>query len=98
MDIGKIDATDRTIMDWAKSHGFIVFTHDLDFGVILAATNAEGPSVIQVRAQDVTPEAIGVLVIGVIRQYSTELQAGSLISVDPARARLRILPIEAATL
>jgi len=40
---------DRNIM------GGRVFTHDLDFGDILAATGAEAPSVIQVRTEDTTP-------------------------------------------
>ncbi len=42
-------------MEWAKTNSHIVFTHDLDFGAILAATNAIAPSVIQVRTQDVMP-------------------------------------------
>jgi predicted nuclease of predicted toxin-antitoxin system len=29
-------------MAYAKSHGLVVLTHDLDFGAILAATRAEG--------------------------------------------------------
>jgi predicted nuclease of predicted toxin-antitoxin system len=27
-------------MNWALTNGYIVFTHDLDFGAILAATQA----------------------------------------------------------
>lgn len=42
-------------MAWARANDYIVFTHDLDFGAMLALTNAESPSVIQVRTQDVTP-------------------------------------------
>ena len=41
-------------MAWAGEHGSVVFTHDLDFGSLLALTQAVGPSVIQVRTQDVT--------------------------------------------
>ena len=29
--IGDPCATDRSIMEWARSNGYIVFTHDLDF-------------------------------------------------------------------
>ena len=29
-----------SVMEWARSNGYIVFTHDLDFGAILAATRA----------------------------------------------------------
>lgn len=58
-ETGMPRAIDATILDWARSRGYIVFTHDLDFGAILAATGAAGPSVIQVRADDVLPETLG---------------------------------------
>ena len=31
-------------MDWALTNGYAVFTHDLDFGTLLALTHATGPS------------------------------------------------------
>jgi predicted nuclease of predicted toxin-antitoxin system len=34
----------------------IVLTNDLDFGSILAATNGEKPSVVQVRPAELRPE------------------------------------------
>jgi predicted nuclease of predicted toxin-antitoxin system len=43
--LGASNAPDETIMAYAKNHGLVVLTHDLDFGAILAATRAEGPSV-----------------------------------------------------
>lgn len=81
-------------MAWAKEHGCAVFTHDLDFGSLLALTQAEGPSVIQVRTQDVTPAAIGKLVINALRQFQTELEQGALIVLDESRSRARILPLK----
>jgi predicted nuclease of predicted toxin-antitoxin system len=27
-------ATDRIVMDWAVANGYVVFTHDLDFGTM----------------------------------------------------------------
>lgn len=79
-------------MAWARERGYVVFTHDLDFGALLAATQAEGPSVIQVRAQNVLPEDIGNTVAKAIRGLQGELQRGALISIDLERARARILP------
>jgi predicted nuclease of predicted toxin-antitoxin system len=40
-------------MAYAKLHGRIVLTHDLDFSAILAATKGDKPSVVQVRAGNV---------------------------------------------
>ena len=92
-NVGNPRADDSEIMIWAKQHGHVVFTHDLDFGTILALTQDEGPSVIQVRTQDVTPAAIGKLVVNALRQFQPELENGALIVIDEARARARILPL-----
>ncbi len=91
--LGNPRAVDGEIMAWSKEHGSVVFTHDLDFGALLALTQAEGPSVIQVRTQDVTPGAIGRLVLDALTRFQPELEAGALIVLDEARCRVRILPL-----
>jgi len=48
-----------------------VFTHDLDFGTLLALTRTSGPSVIQVRAHDVLPEHLEEVVVTTIRAYES---------------------------
>jgi predicted nuclease of predicted toxin-antitoxin system len=74
---GDPTATDAAIMAWARDHGFIVITHDLDFSAILAHSAAAGPSVIQVRTQDVLPEAIGADLVRVLRQHRAALEQGA---------------------
>jgi len=91
--VGARNAPDVDIMAFARSHDFVVLTHDLDFGAILAATGGAKPSVVQIRSEDVDPEVIGKSVIAAVRQLATELETGALVSVDPGRARLRLLPI-----
>jgi predicted nuclease of predicted toxin-antitoxin system len=91
--IGDPRATDREIMDWALANDHVVFTHDLDFGTMLALTHATGPSVLQVRGQDVLPDHLEVVVVAAIRQHEADLAAGALVVVDEARRRVRILPI-----
>ncbi len=80
-------------MAWADARGYIVFTHDLDFGTLLAATQAESPSVIQVRARDILPENLEPVIVEVLRQFESQLESGALIIVDEARSRVRILPL-----
>ena len=92
--VGAPTASDREIMAWAGKNGYVVFTHDLDFSALLAATQAEGPSVIQVRIQNILPEAIGDLVINAIREFYRELETGIILSIEPHRARVRILPLK----
>jgi predicted nuclease of predicted toxin-antitoxin system len=91
--VGDPRARDKEIMVWARQHGHVVFTHDLDFGTLLALTRAEGPSVIQIRTQNITPQASGPLAVKALRQFERELTAGALIVLDEARARARVLPL-----
>jgi len=91
--LGALDAPDTEIMAFAKDKGYVVLTHDLDFGAILAATHGEKPSVAQIRAEDVSPDTIGRLVINALRQMTTELEEGALLTIDPNRIRLRVLPL-----
>jgi predicted nuclease of predicted toxin-antitoxin system len=69
-----------------------VLTHDLDFGSRLAASRAIKPSVVQIRSADVYPEAIGLQVTAALRELRKELSDGALVTVDPNRTRLRLLP------
>lgn len=92
-DIGRATDPDTVIFDWAKANGYIIFTNDLDFGAILAATNAAGPSVIQLRVQDLMPDHLAPRLVTVLRQFKTELTEGALITVDERRSKARILPI-----
>jgi len=71
----------------------LLFTHDLDFGAMLAATEAEGPSVIQLRAQDISPDHAKDLLINVINRFTKNLIQGVLISVDEEKSRVRLLPL-----
>lgn len=81
-------------MNWALMNGYVVFTHDLDFGAILATSQARGPSVIQVRAQDVMPEHLEPIMVAALRQHETALDEGALIIVDERRLRVRVLPLQ----
>jgi predicted nuclease of predicted toxin-antitoxin system len=92
-EVGRSDASDRELMLWADENGHIVITSDLDFSAILAATQRRRPSVLQIRSDVLTPQAIGGMVLHAIEQTREELAAGALISIEPQRARLRILPL-----
>jgi predicted nuclease of predicted toxin-antitoxin system len=91
--IGDPCASDRTIMDWASANHHVVFTYDLDFGTILALARATGPSVLQVRAEDVLPDRLQAVVIAALKQHEADLAAGALVVVDASRSRVRVLPI-----
>ena len=93
MTIGNPAAIDRVILTYAQTHGYIVFTNDLDFGTLLAMMKVNLPSVIQLRNQDLMPDAIGETVISALYQFETELKSGALMTIDTTRLRVRLLPI-----
>ena len=94
-EVGAADASDETICAYATAHGYILFTHDLDFGAVLASTHASAPSVLQIRTQDVDPDHLCGTVITVLHGCREHLERGALISVDEFSRRIRILPIDA---
>lgn len=91
--VGSPHATDREIMEWAKAHDHVVFTHDLDFGILLALTQDAGPSVIQIRTLDTFPEEIG---YGWFRPFEPTKPISTkalLLTIDEERQRVRVLPL-----
>jgi predicted nuclease of predicted toxin-antitoxin system len=91
--LGANNAPDSEIMAYARANDYVVLTHDLDFGAILAVTHGEKPSVVQIRAEDVSPDMIGKPVIGALQQMASELEEGALLTIDVNRTRLRLLPL-----
>ncbi|AEH45210.1 hypothetical protein Thein_1343 [Thermodesulfatator indicus DSM 15286] len=92
-EIGNLSAKDEEIFNWAKKNKFIVLTHDLDFGAILAATEADFPSVIQVRTLDVRPHILLPKILYLLNTYEKYLTQGALIVLDERKTRIRILPL-----
>ena len=91
--VGPLDAPDAEILAYARERQLVVFTHDLDFGHLLAHTRGTGPSVVQVRAIGLLPDSLGPLVLEALRRFAADLDQGALVTVDEAKARVRILPI-----
>ncbi len=81
-------------MAYGRDHDFCVLTHDLDFGTILALTNWDRPSVVHIRADDTSPEAIGSAVVRALAQSAAEIAVGALITVEPEKSRVRLLPFQ----
>jgi predicted nuclease of predicted toxin-antitoxin system len=92
-EIGAASASDAEIMTWAKAHGCCVVTNDLDFSAILAATRASGPSVVQIRGQDLSPTILGTTLLSVLDAARYTLQRGAILTLDVRTSRIRTLPI-----
>ena len=92
-DLGEPDAPDTELLAYAKTHGYIVFTNDLDFGAILAATAVNAPSVLQIRSQALLPQDAKSVVLAALAQYADYLELGALVTVNHSGTRATLLPL-----
>ncbi len=91
--VGDRSASDQHVLEWTRENGCVLFSHDLDFGAILAATEARAPSVIQLREQNVDPDSVGEAAVRAIRAHESAIEEGALVSFDLVRSRVRLLPL-----
>ncbi len=91
--VGAPTADDAEILAWARQHGRVLITHDLDFSAILAASGNDTPSVVQLRSQDLLAPLMLRLVRSALTEHTGALQRGALLSVNEAGTRVRVLPL-----
>ena len=92
--VGDGAASDREVFQWARSHGFVVLTHDLDFSRILALAGGRSPSVIVLRTHRLLPADSATLLVRVLRQHAAEIEMGAVVVLSAARDRVRLLPLQ----
>jgi predicted nuclease of predicted toxin-antitoxin system len=80
----------KILLDMNLSPRWVRFLEQQGFE---AAHWSTGPSVVQVRTQDVMPESIGRDVVRVLRLRSADLEQGAVVSIDKVASRVRVLPI-----
>lgn len=90
---GSPTASDREIMAWAAANERVVFTHDLDFSAILAATQGIAPSVIQLRTQNPIPGQMTEKLLAAVVQFADQIKRGAIVVIDETRSRVRVLPL-----
>ncbi len=92
--VGACNATDPEICEYARTHGLIVMTNDLDFPHILALTRFAAPSVILLRNEPLVPEIRGLAVLAALSVCAEELKRGAIVSLDLSDLpRVRVLPL-----
>lgn len=92
--VGNPAASDSQICAYAREHGFIVLTNDLDFPQILAHTRASGPSVVLLRGEPLIPEVRGTALLRALDDCALELAQGAIVSLDwSGEPRARVLPL-----
>lgn len=81
-------------MEWARRNGYIVFTHDLDYGTLLFVTEAVAPSVLQLRCEDIRPKSVGMMVLRALKKAQKEMEQGALVTVNLRKQRIHLLPLK----
>jgi predicted nuclease of predicted toxin-antitoxin system len=92
--VGDHSATDAAILAWAREHARVLVTHDLDFGAMLATTGASGPSVIQLRVDDLLAPETAETIAQAIDVAGPALTSGAIVTIHDERSRIRVLPLQ----
>ena len=93
-EVGAATAADVQVLAWCAQHDYLLLTHDLDFGAILAASKGHKPSVVQLRTLDILPETVLGRVGAALRLLEPDLATGALVTIEPGRNRVRLLPLK----
>jgi len=92
-EVGDPKAPDTELFDWAKCNNAAVITRDLGFGAILAATQFDAPSVVQVRCEDSHSTSAFPIILQALSQCEEQLRQGALVGSEN-RLRVRMLPLK----
>ncbi len=92
-DIGMATAKDSEIVARARHESRIIVTADLDFGQLLAMSNAEGPGVILFRGGNYSESEMRSLLERVLDNVASEILPTAICVVDKNRVRVTRLPL-----
>jgi predicted nuclease of predicted toxin-antitoxin system len=92
--VGAFDAKDSAICGWARENGHAVVTADLDFPQMLAHTGDDGPSIVLLRGDPLTPEVRGFGLAAALAECEASLDSGAIATIGwDDRLRVRLLPL-----
>jgi predicted nuclease of predicted toxin-antitoxin system len=92
-NIGSATDDDEVIIEHCANENAIVLTTDLDFADLHAMRGTSKPSVIQLRASNQLPSALGHSVARALTVARTELEQGAIVTITPSKVRITKLPI-----
>lgn len=93
-DIDLRTSPDEKVLAAARNSGRVVISADTDFGELLAASNADGPSIVLLRRQEQRrAREIAALILVNLEDVAVDLQSGAVVVFDDERIRIRSLPL-----
>jgi predicted nuclease of predicted toxin-antitoxin system len=91
--LGAKSTPDPAFVTYARTHGYVVFTCDMDFNAIIAVTQGAKPSIVVISARDPSPDLVGEQVLAALRIAGADLERGALAAIDSPRKRMWVLPL-----
>jgi predicted nuclease of predicted toxin-antitoxin system len=92
-DLDMKGSPDVAVLATARGDDRVVISADTDFGELLAASNADGPSVLLLRRQQQRrAHEIASLILANLGEVAQDLQSGAVVVLDDDRVRIRSLP------
>ena len=91
--IGPADADDGLIAAYCRDNDALVLTADLDFATLHALQGTSKPSVVQLRASDNLPAALGHSVARALTVARYDLARGAIVTITPLKVRVAKLPV-----
>lgn len=94
-ELGMAEASDESIIEWARANSQCIVMLDADFHSLLAVSNAVEPSVIRIRIQRLKGQDAAHLILNAVAQIGGEIERGCFATVTPRSIRIRRLPVKA---
>ena len=88
--------SDSDVLTKARRERRAQLTHDLDFGELVAISEARLPSIVTFRLRSMRPNNVNRHLRAIIEQHREALESGALVTVTEGYIRVRRLPIERA--
>ena len=92
-EIGMSRSADDEILALSLSRKAVVVTLDADFHMILAVSQARGPSVIRLRIQGLGADDVVARVQSVLGKFEDDLRCGCLVTVKAHKMTRHRLPV-----
>lgn len=93
-DVMDKSTKDIDLLEYARKHGMVIITQDLDFSMLLALKGYEKPSLVNVRLEEARPDYVTSRIIDTVSELEQELSKGAVVTVDETSVRYRYLPIK----
>lgn len=92
-DLGLLGAPDEEVLRAASAQSRVLVSADTDFGELLAAGRASGPSFVLFRRSRRVPENQIAVLLANLPDIEDDLNAGSVVVLAEDRIRVRRLPL-----